>query len=147
MPRRFVVLASLIAMLASTLVAAVPVAAAASVSASPSVLDFGKVQVGTTNVVYLTITNTGDQDLALAGFGGNLPFGVDFPAGTCYTVNPIQPGSSCTIAATMSPTKPGKYSSPLQAQFTLYSDHSALVATVDVTGVGRGCKGGGASCS
>lgn len=147
MKRQIAVCASLVFVMASLFVTVAPVAAAASVSANPAVLDFGKVQVGTTGVAYLTITNTGNQDLALAGFGGNLPFGVDFPAGTCYTAEPIQPGQSCTIAATFTPLKPGRYTSGLQAQFTLSTDHNTLVATVDVTGQGRGCKGGGASCS
>jgi hypothetical protein len=147
MKRRIAVLASLVTVMASLFVTVAPVAAAASVSASPAVLDFGKVQVGTTATLYLTITNTGTEDLAWAGLSHNPPFSADVPAGTCFTTDPIVPGETCTIAVTLSPTKPGKYASGLQAQFTLASDHNDLVATVDVTGQGRGCKGGGASCS
>ena len=147
MRRRVSLIVGVAALIAGMLGTAAPAAAVASVSASPGVLDFGKVQVGTTGIVYLTITNTGDQDLVWAGFSHNPPFNVDVPGSECWVVDRIQPGTSCTLTVTMAPTKPGRYVSPLQAQFNLYDDRTFVAATVDVTGQGRGCKGGGASCS
>jgi Abnormal spindle-like microcephaly-assoc'd, ASPM-SPD-2-Hydin len=136
------------AILAVLVLSAENAVAAPSVSASPTLLDFGKVQVGTTAVLQLTITNTGDQDLSWAGFSYNLPFGTDVSTNsTCYTVGTITAGSQCDIAVTFSPAKAGRYASPLQAQFTLASDHNSIVATVDVSGKGRGCPGGGNSCA
>ena len=146
MRRRLALFASVVMVGATMLVAAAPVAAAASVSASPAVLDFGKVQVGTTKVVLLTITNTGDQDLFWAGLSSNPPFSVDVAGSGCYVLDRILPGQSCTLSVTLAPTKAGRYSSPLQAQFNLYDDRSAVVATVNVSGQGRGCRGG-AGCS
>lgn len=83
--------------------------AAAAISFSPSVLDFGVVTVGTTSAVQVvTLTNTGTANLSFPSdfqladsrfqFGG---------AGNCATNVNYAPGASCTASVVYKPTSTG----------------------------------------
>lgn len=100
---------------------------------APATLDSGNVNVGTAVSTPLTISNTGNADLTIAGYtlGGANPGQFSVAPGQCPT---ITAGNTCSIQVSFNP------SSPLQQQATLTFADNGLnnPHTVTLTGTGVG---------
>jgi uncharacterized repeat protein (TIGR01451 family) len=103
---------------------------------TPSSLDFGTVEVGTTSAHRtITVTNTGDagQDLMITA-ETLTPANSGFAIVTehCATAGPIAAGTSCTIELTFTPPAAGARSAAL----SLTDNAAGSPHTVSVTGTG-----------
>ncbi|HEX4152448.1 MAG TPA: choice-of-anchor D domain-containing protein [Steroidobacteraceae bacterium] len=114
------------------------VAASFTASVSPSPLAFGNWATGTTsNVMTVTVTNTGNQ--ALAGgtftFGGGTPQPYSRPAGTAGgTCGPaLAVGATCTVGVQFAPTSAVSFSRTLTVS---YAGATVTPKPVSLTGNG-----------
>jgi len=105
-------------------------------SATPTSLSFASQQMGSSSAAQaVTLTNTGTKPLTLSNsiaMGGTDP--GDFSAtdnGSCSS-SPVQPGNSCTIEVTFSPTQTGTRA----ASLIVYADLSGGQLTVPLSGLG-----------
>lgn len=95
---------------------------------SPSSLDFGDQQVGTSSQPQnITVTNATSTAVAISGINAS---GDYSQSNNC--VGGLQPGAKCTIGVTFSPTKVGKRDGGVTADD---SDHTSP-QTIPLTGVG-----------
>jgi hypothetical protein len=95
---------------------------------SPSSLDFGDQQVGTSSQPQnITVTNATSTAVAISGINAS---GDYSQSNNC--VGGLQPGAKCTIGVTFSPTKVGKRDGSVTADD---SDHTSP-QTIPLTGVG-----------
>jgi Abnormal spindle-like microcephaly-assoc'd, ASPM-SPD-2-Hydin len=135
MRRRLPLILSLLAVL---LLSSVAVSSAGSGPAvfSPSPVHFGNVQAGDTGTVTVTVTNSGDNTMAVNDAGSDVTFGGANPGAfgktndTCAGVA-VAPGHTCTLDVTFSPGSATDYAATL----TLNSD-SAGPDQVDLAGTG-----------
>lgn len=113
--------------LSGTGTAAPPGPAIASVS--PTSLDFGSQNLGTTSAAQtVTVSNTGESLLTV----GTIAITGEFAqTNNCTTV---APGASCTINVTFSPKEPA----PLTGTLTIPHDAAGSPATVTLAGTGTG---------
>jgi hypothetical protein len=97
---------------------------------SPSLLNFGTAQVGsTTSKLNATLTNGGTTAVTLNAIS---PSGDFSPTTTCPVPGTLNPGASCTLSATFSPTTPGsRYGS-----MTVSSTDPASPTVLNLTGEG-----------
>ena len=103
-------------------------------SVSPSTVPFGNQLVGAASSAQtLTVTNTGTSNLTISakGLAGADPGQFALGADTCNT--PVEPGNTCTIAVSFSPTSPGDKSATLE--FTSNALTSPDTVTLSGTGV------------
>jgi len=109
-------------------------------NASANLLAFGNAQLGVPKALPpITITNSGDAELVFAtdptSAGARTgPAAADYAiASTCSTAVPLQPGLSCTITGTFTPSALGAR----DATLTIASDatNGAIVVTLSGTGV------------
>jgi len=97
---------------------------------TPASIDFGARLVGTTTLLPLTITNTGNLVLFIHDAQWITPAGgFGFQIGNCGAVFP---GASCTAHVRFSPTAGG----PQSANFRLNSNAAGASPTVSLTGSG-----------
>ncbi len=103
--------------------------AAANVSASPSSVNFGNVQVGSSGGVFETLTNAGTASLTISSANAN---GAPF-ASTGFTPPvTLAPGNSLTLQILFAPTASGAASGNL----TVVSNASASALTIPLSGTG-----------
>jgi len=102
----------------------------ASISASPSSVDFGSVPVLSSSSQTLTITNTGTKDVLLTGMNiTNSAFSI----GSGFTVPVlIVPSASASIPLTFEPSGEGLF----EAILDIDTDPSGASIYVDLTGLG-----------
>jgi hypothetical protein len=109
------------------------------ISASPPILDFGNVLVGSTSTPQtLTISNTGTADLHISGIAlsDTTNYSLDINAGSnpCGSTNPtIASNSSCTVTVTFNPSSEGTKVANLRI-----SSDSPYSPTLDVPLSGNG---------
>src|ERR671934_695999 len=107
---------------------------APAVSLSPASLTFGSQDIGTTSVPQsVTVSNTGTAGLFINSAA--VPNTLDFTVvGDGCSGLTLQPGSSCSMSITFSPTASGTRS----AAFTLTDNAPNSPQTVPLTGTGTG---------
>ena len=102
---------------------------AAVMSASPTKLTFGNVQVGTTTTTQtVTLTNKGNLALSI----GNITASADYPMTTTCGATLASQGS-CTITVSFAPTYPGAINGMLTVQGSVTGDY----LLVPITGTGQ----------
>jgi hypothetical protein len=108
------------------------------ISASPSSVNFGKVNMGSASSSKLvTIRNTGMSDLNISGISISGTNDFNQEANDCSVV---AKGSSCTISIIFSPSSPASKES---ASLTISSDDTKKPAlNVKLSGIGEGTSGG-----
>jgi len=73
-------------------------------------IDFGDVNVGSSSVMSVTVTNTGDDPFGpINMFGGEPPTAEFSGSQNCQGVM-LAPGGSCSVSYTFSPSAPGAFS-------------------------------------
>jgi hypothetical protein len=130
-----------IALLFAAAVIALPASAFAHPTAVhllgyPSIVKFGRQQVGETSDARVTITNEGDAAMLLGPAGitslqGDPAFGMTDPAeGACFASGEIAElpvGESCSIIVNFTPPAPGRYRAQLFIQVVGAADVSVRV--------------------
>jgi large repetitive protein len=105
------------------------------ISLVPNPLAFGNVAVGATAARQIVVTNTGTAGLVIGAealAGANAADFAIVPGGTCSIGTSVQPGSSCTLDITFSPTAAGGRS----ASLTLSDNVAGSPQSVTITGNG-----------
>ncbi len=77
-------------------------------TASPTLLDFGTVNVGNSKALTITFSNSGCTDLHVDGFAWTSRGGLTHTHTTCYGT--IKSGATCTSKFTYKPTEAGSHS-------------------------------------
>jgi hypothetical protein len=93
---------------------------------SPTSFAFGAVEMGTTRVVPVTLSNSGDGVLTVSGVTAPLGYALSWTSGT------IGPGQSLVVNLTYRPPSTGTYSGTV----TISSDKTSGNNTISVTGTG-----------
>jgi hypothetical protein len=108
------------------------------ISASPSSVNFGKVNIGSTSSPKIvTVRNTGTSDLNISGIIISSTNDFNQEANACSVV---AKGSSCTISITFTPSSPASKES---ASLNISSDDpKKAVFSVKLNGIGEGTSGG-----
>jgi hypothetical protein len=102
---------------------------APGLSASPSSLDFGSQQVGTSSAPQtVTVTNTGSAPLTVSGVVAS----GDFHEADSCVGSPVAPGATCAVQVTFLPAASGTGGGVL----TVYGNAPGGQATVTLTGNG-----------
>ncbi len=107
----------------------------ASVTLTPTTLDFGSVLLGRTSTLPTTFTNTGASPVTLGTLAitGDYSIATATTAATPCTIGTVlAPGASCTVAIVFSPTQPGTRPGTL----SVASSATALPLTATLTGIG-----------
>jgi Abnormal spindle-like microcephaly-assoc'd, ASPM-SPD-2-Hydin len=106
------------------------------VTVSPSSLDFGGVEFGSTSAPQqVTVTNTGSAELRITGVDVSGDFAGSPQPKDCLALARLAPGGHCTIAVTFGPTTIG----PKSGTLTLTGFGASLASgswTVSLTGRG-----------
>jgi len=71
---------------------------------APTELDFGNVSVGGSKVLSSTLTNMGTCTTTLTAAGGAIPSGDYSVLSSCNAGKVLEPGDTCTVTVTFSPT-------------------------------------------
>ena len=112
---------------------------AADVAVSPSSVAFGEVRAGESAAATVTVTNTGDADLAVSGatVGGGAAFSVTAGGGAAT----LAPGASRDVTVAFAPTEPGAQAATLTVQS---DDADEPAVEVALQGTGTAGTAGGA---
>jgi hypothetical protein len=85
-------------------------AQSASVTASPSHVQFGAVPIGGHKTATVTLTNDTSSQVSVAGVHlTEFPAGSGFGAESFCPATPLQPGDSCTVQVSMTGDAKGHY--------------------------------------
>ncbi len=104
------------------------VVAAGALKVSPTSMDFGSIAIQSSTLGYVTLANTGDEDITIASVSAT---GAGFTATSgCGTV--LHAGASCQVSVTYSPTTAGVSDGTLSVTTTKPS----VAATTVLHGVG-----------
>ncbi len=103
----------------------------ASILLSPRTLDFGTLNVGTTSVLPVQVTNDGSVPVVFTSI--STPTGDFSASGDCPAPgSPLAIATSCTIQVAFAPTIPGTRAATLAVS----TSASSLPLTVSLTGIG-----------
>ena len=106
---------------------------APDIDVQPTALDFGEVQVGESKTMRVTVSNLGDLPLEITAISilGKNP--DEFSYTTDCLSGPVNPGSSCLIDVTFSPSSEGSKSANLVISS---NDPDEQTVSVSLSGVG-----------
>jgi hypothetical protein len=103
---------------------------ASALTLSPASLNFGTVNVGGTDALSVTVTNTGTAAVTFLGLTASGDYSV--ASGLCPAIGSTLPaGASCTLTVTFTPTATGTRTGTL----SLASDATQLPLTVLLSGI------------
>ena len=106
------------------------VGAEAHLQISPATLDFGAVTVGASSIRSLALTNTGNVPVVGIAFAAS---SGDFAVTTPCSVAALNPGTTCGVTLTFTPTDAGTRTGTL----TVTSSAASSPSLVPLTGIGQ----------
>ncbi|MBW3669435.1 MAG: choice-of-anchor D domain-containing protein, partial [Actinobacteria bacterium] len=101
-----------------------------------SAVDFGDVPVTASAVRPLSITNHGDTAVVLNSRSTSNATHFNAVDDACFTVDPLEPGETCTVGVRFRPQAEGAHSGQVAWHFSRPSDGGFLSIAVDLRGNG-----------